>query len=73
MEQEAGADVEVTVYDVAGRQIRKLVTGLQTAGRQVATWDGRSDAGVTVTRGVYFVRTVINGSSAPVQRVLFVR
>jgi len=67
------ARVDITVYDVAGRQIRRLVEMTQPAGRYTAAWDGRSDDGVRVTRGVYFVRTVIAGTKAPVQRLLFLR
>ena len=67
------ASVDITVYNVAGRQIRKLVGTTQPAGRYTATWDGKSDDGVSVTRGVYFVRTIIAGSKAPVQRLLYIR
>jgi hypothetical protein len=68
-----GADVEITVYNVAGRQVRKLVTGFQAAGQHIVTWDGRADSGASVVRGVYFVRTMITGQTAPVQRILFIQ
>ncbi len=68
-----GANVEITVYNVAGRQVRKLVSGVQAAGRHTVTWDGRTDSGDAASRGVYFVRTMITGQSAPTQRVLFIR
>jgi hypothetical protein len=67
------ASVDITVFNVAGRQVRKLVSTTQPAGRYTATWDGKSDDGVSLTRGVYFVRTVIAGSKEPVQRLLFIR
>ena len=67
------ASVDITVFNVAGRQVRKLVGTTQPAGRYTATWDGKSDDGVSVTRGVYFVRTIIAGSKAPVQRLLYIR
>ena len=67
------ASVEIAVFDVAGRQVRRLVSTTQPAGRYTVTWDGKSDDGASVTRGVYFVRTVIAGSKAPVQRLLFIR
>jgi uncharacterized repeat protein (TIGR01451 family) len=73
VESADGADVQVAVYDVAGRQVRKLVSGFQPSGRQFASWDGRNDQGMAVTHGVYFVRTMISGQKAPVQRLLFVR
>jgi hypothetical protein len=67
------ASVDITVYNVAGRQVRKLVNATQPVGRYTTTWDGKSDDGVSLTRGVYFVRTVIAGQKAPVQRLLFIR
>ncbi len=65
------ATVDITVYDVAGRQIRKLVSGVQGAGQYTVSWDGRNDAGVQATRGVYFVRTIIAGAKASTNRVLY--
>ena len=65
------AGVEITVYDVAGRQIRKLVGGEQTAGVHTATWDGKNDQGAQVQRGVYFVRTVIAGRKEATNRILY--
>ena len=66
-----GAAVDITVFDVAGRQIRKIVSGVQPAGRHVAAWDGRTDSGAMANRGVYFVRTIIGGVKASTNRVLY--
>jgi hypothetical protein len=65
------APVDITVYDVAGRQVRKLVSGVQATGRHTARWDGKTDSGVKATRGVYFVRTVMAGAKANTNRVLY--
>ena len=51
-----GGEVRLTVYDVAGRRVRMLVDGPQTAGRKSATWDGRDDRGNAVGSGVYYCR-----------------
>jgi hypothetical protein len=67
------AQVDIAVYDVAGKLVRKVVSGVQAAGRYTAAWDGRSDEGVRVIRGVYFVRTTIAGAKANLQRVIFVQ
>ena len=67
------AQVDIAIYDVAGKLVRKVVSGVQAAGRYTATWDGRSDEGVRVIRGVYFVRTTIQGAKANLQRVIFVQ
>ena len=48
--------VQVRVYDVAGRCVRKLADRTFTAGQHDLVWDGASDAGVQLPRGVYFTQ-----------------
>ena len=48
--------VELTIYDVAGRRVRTLVSGIRGAGRHDVVWDGRGDTGRSVPAGVYFAR-----------------
>jgi hypothetical protein len=50
--------VELTVFDVAGRRIRELLTegAPRSAGRHTIAWDGRDERGQPVADGVYFVR-----------------
>jgi len=45
--------VELRVYDVVGRPVRKLAEGTRAVGRYEVTWDGRDDDGVSVASGVY--------------------
>jgi PKD repeat protein len=47
--------VEIAVFDVAGRRVRNLVSGVQGPGHYTASWDGRSDRGDRVAQGVYFL------------------
>jgi flagellar hook assembly protein FlgD len=49
-------DVTVSVYDVNGRLVRTLVSGTRETGSHTITWDGRNNAGATVSSGVYFYR-----------------
>lgn len=49
-------DHSLAVYDVSGRKVRTLSSGLAPAGTSVATWDGRDEGGKPVPSGVYFVR-----------------
>jgi uncharacterized repeat protein (TIGR01451 family) len=65
--------VEIMVYDVAGRRIAKLVDEVRSAGRHSVVWDGRSDEGVPVGRGIYFIRTTIAGIKENQQRVIYLR
>jgi hypothetical protein len=48
--------VEVDVYDVSGRQIRKLADRMFPAGEHTLAWDGVNDRGQLVPRGVYFTQ-----------------
>ena len=46
--------VELVIYGVNGRLIRRLVKDTRAAGRHTASWDGRDDAGEKVGSGIYF-------------------
>lgn len=48
--------VEVSVFDIHGRQVRRLVRGTEEAGTHLVTWDGRDQDGRRVPSGPYFVR-----------------
>ena len=62
--------VEIGMYDVAGRRVRTLATGAQSAGRYEVSWDGRADDGVRTQAGVYFLRSAV-GSNSQVVRVVY--
>jgi hypothetical protein len=48
--------VSLAVFDVGGRQVRVLESGMMEAGSHSATWDGRDEAQVLMPAGIYFVR-----------------
>lgn len=50
------SEAEVAVYDVSGRAVRRLAGGTLPAGEHRLTWDGRSDGGVSVASGIYFLK-----------------
>lgn len=64
--------VEIAIYDVAGRRVRQLVEASHAAGTYRVQWDGRSDRGVEMPRGVYYVRALIAGQ-ARTARVLYLK
>jgi hypothetical protein len=49
------ARVRLAIYDLAGRELAKLVEGERPAGRHTATWDAR-DRGEAVPPGIYLIR-----------------
>jgi flagellar hook assembly protein FlgD len=51
-------NVEIHVYDVAGRLVQELVNGLRVAGPHSVAWTGTDRRGEAVASGIYFVRMV---------------
>lgn len=64
------SDVQVTIYDILGRVIRKFNVGWQSVGTHNILWDGRNNFGQTVATGVYFYRLYANGESQ-VKKMIF--
>jgi outer membrane protein assembly factor BamB len=67
----AGVSVSLRIYDASGRLVRDLFSGTSSGSGRVV-WDGRSDAGVPVASGVYFVRLTAGGEVAT-RKVAFVK
>jgi C1A family cysteine protease len=67
---EPGAEVRLTVYDLAGRVVRTLVEGVEQGGDHVVVWHGRDDAGRPVGSGVYFYRLVVGSESVERKMVM---
>lgn len=65
-------DVTVTIYDVTGRRVRRLIDGHLGVGEHTATWDGRDEAGRNVTDGTYFLQ-LRDGSRVLTRKVVRVR
>ena len=53
--------VSLTVYDSAGRRVRRLVDRTAGAGWHDVVWNGRSDSGSRAAAGVYFCQLKANG------------
>ncbi len=53
--------VELTVLDIQGRLVRRLVQENLSAREHVTTWDGRDQDGVPVASGVYLYRLQTHG------------
>jgi len=52
----AGANVEISVFDAAGRLVRELVNEHRAAGTWSVQWSGDDNRGQRVASGVYFYR-----------------
>jgi hypothetical protein len=48
--------VKITIYDIRGRLVKKLVDDEKEPGRYQVHWDGKDDRGIQVSSGVYMYR-----------------
>ena len=54
-------EVLLTIYNLAGQQVRTLLHERQTAGQHLAHWDGCTDQGILAPSGVYICRMEAGG------------
>ena len=59
---EAGL-VDLVIFNVMGRKVRKLLSKHMAPGIHSIVWDGCDDRGIPVTTGIYFSQLHINNSS----------
>ena len=62
----AAGQVQLEVFDVRGRLIRRLVSAAMGTGRHEVVWDGRDDTGVAAASGTYVAR--LRAAEASVSR-----
>ncbi|MEX2116420.1 MAG: right-handed parallel beta-helix repeat-containing protein [Bacteroidota bacterium] len=66
------AMVTLKIFDLLGREVATLANDQRPAGYYVEQWNGRSNAGVQVSSGVYFYR-IDAGNFTQIRRMLFVK
>jgi hypothetical protein len=64
------AFTKLTVYDLLGREVRKLVNGHMEPGSHHVTWDGRNDTGKILPNGVYICVLKANNFQATRKMIL---
>ena len=67
-----GENVRLTVYDVSGREIARLVDRAGKAGHHEAIWDGRNASGTEVSSGAYFYR-LESGATTLTRKMLLLK
>ncbi|MCP4631920.1 MAG: S8 family serine peptidase [candidate division Zixibacteria bacterium] len=60
----SSGSVSLTVYNIIGQEVVKLVDTEQSAGRYEVVWDGRSNSGEKISSGIYFYRLNTNDNFA---------
>lgn len=64
--------VELTIYNVRGQKVRRLVSETKSPGRYTVNWDGTSDQGTRVASGVYFYKIQI-GTFSTVKKMVVLK
>jgi len=64
----AGGNVNLTVYDLSGREVTRLVEGVMPAGRHSAVWE----AGI-VPAGIYLIKLTGGSGGTSVKKVVLVK
>jgi len=64
--------VNLTIYDQLGRQVKTLVNQSQTAGEYQVQWDGRDDNGRLMSSGLYFL-TIKSGSFKQTEKLVLLK
>ena len=55
--------VDLSIYDIVGREIKTLRSGQSKEGIYKVTWDGRDDSGLMVGSGIYFYKLTTEAGS----------
>jgi hypothetical protein len=66
------AYVYLVIYDILGRKIRTLVSGMQLAGYAEVRWNGTDDWGNKVGSGIYFYR-IETGTFSKTHKMVFLK
>jgi len=61
---------KVVIYDVNGRQVKRLIDGEQKAGYYTIAWNGRNTSNQEVSTGLYFCRLKSNGFTKTIKLTL---
>ncbi len=64
--------VDLTIYNVRGQIVRRLIDEPLERGRYERNWDGRDDSGAPVAAGVYFARLIVDDRSEK-QKMMLLR
>ena len=65
-------EVDLVVYDVSGRLIRKLESDMINSGSYTVMWDGRDNIGHIIPAGIYFILFKIDGYNK-VEKIVKIR
>jgi hypothetical protein len=65
--------VEIRIYGVRGRLVRRFVTRASAPGRYSVTWNGRDDSGRQLSSGVYFYEIETEGGFRASRKLIMLK
>ncbi len=67
------ADVRIIIYDLLGREVRRLVQGHLAPAEYRARWDSRDSQGVLLPSGIYWCRMKAGTSYLKAKKLILIR
>ena len=67
---ELPGQVRLTIYDITGREVMRVMDQYQTGGTYSATWNGTDETGRQVASGAYFAQLNMDGKFATLKMTL---
>ena len=66
-------DIRLEIYDLRGNIVKRLHTGIQTAGHHVVEWNGTNIQGIRVVSGIYFYKMISTGKFTDIKKMILIK
>jgi hypothetical protein len=66
------SDVTLSIYSINGHLVRELLKSFKSAGTHSCTWNGKDEAGKTVSNGIYLYR-ISSGQFSQTKKMIFAK
>lgn len=67
---EQPGQVRLSIFDITGREVMRVMDHYQVSGSYSVTWNGRDEAGQQLASGVYFAQLNVNGAFTTMRMTL---
>lgn len=67
---EQPGQVRLSIFDITGREVMRVMDQYQVGGSYSVTWNGRDEAGQQLASGVYFAQLSVNGAFTTMRMTL---
>ncbi|MBL8026077.1 MAG: T9SS type A sorting domain-containing protein [Fibrobacteres bacterium] len=69
----AGKTAEISVFDLAGKQVLRRELHVDKPGRHTVCWNGKDDNGRSVATGVYFAQVSIGANKSAILKLILMK